>query len=166
MMVPEPAVALAERLGAVEKRLDRLAWLPPQPGLTDPDVPSGERWEWGQVWAHLAEFPLYWMEEVRRAVALPADEMPTFGRIKSDPVRVTAIDANRDLPVPELWSRVQVLIRELRALLQELTEADWERRISHPTLGAMDIGESVDRFLVAHLEEHAEQLEKLADEAV
>ena len=37
--------------------------------------------------------------------------------------------------------------------------AQWELRGLHPKLGAMTVDELVERFLVGHLEEHAEQLE-------
>ena len=44
---------------------------PPPPGLTEPDPGGEEQWEAGQVWAHLAEFPRYWLAQAQRVIALP-----------------------------------------------------------------------------------------------
>ncbi len=38
---------------------------------------------------------------------------------------------------------------------------DWQARGMHPTRGAMPVSEIVDRFIVEHLEEHADQLDGL-----
>jgi hypothetical protein len=162
MMVPEPAMEFMERLDAVEKRLERLAGLPAASGLTEPEEPSGERWDWGQVWAHLAEFPAYWIEQIRHVLAGPPDEAPPFGRAKTDPIRVGAIEADRGTPPPELWQRVQGQLDDLRTLLQEMTPEDWDRRVTHSTLGIMGMRKVFEPFLVGHLEEHAAQLEGLA----
>ena len=55
--------ALLARLAAVERRLaDLAARETPADALTDPDDATGERWEAGQAWAQLAEFPGYWLE--------------------------------------------------------------------------------------------------------
>ena len=161
MMVPEPAMEFLDRLDVVDGRLERLAKMPPAPGLTEPDRPTGERWEWGQVWAHLAEFPAYWMDQIGHVRAGPPDEVPPFGRVKTDPARVGAIEADRETPVEELWKRVQGQLRDLRALLQEMTGEDWDRRVAHSTLGVIGMRRVFEGFLVGHLEEHTAQLEGL-----
>jgi hypothetical protein len=162
MMIPEPSMGFLDRVEAVEERLERLVGVPPGPALTDPDPATGERWEWGQVWAHLAEFPAYWMERIRLVLSEPPEEAPPFGRVKSDPTRLEAIEADRRTPASELWQRVQDEFRDVRVLLQEMTAEDWERRVTHSTLGVMDMQRVVDEFLVGHLEEHTAQLEGLA----
>ena len=53
---------LLARLDAVEARLSAAASREPVPGaLTGADPESGERWDRGQVWAHLSEFIPYWI---------------------------------------------------------------------------------------------------------
>ena len=49
----------------MERRLAEHAARPLPAGLTDPDPGAEERWEAGQVWAHLAEFPGYWLDQIR-----------------------------------------------------------------------------------------------------
>lgn len=153
---------LLARLDAVGERLRTHASSPTPPGLTAPDPPTGERWDWGQVWAHLAEFIPYWRGQVR--VALDAEEnapMP-FGRVKSDPGRVAAIERDRHRPVAELMDRLERQLAELRRSIDSLSADQWSRRVSHSTLGVMDLATVFDEFLVGHLEQHAAQLDQLA----
>lgn len=158
-----PAARLLERLGAVLERLERLAVVEKPPGLTEPDPDTGERWEWGHVWAHLAEFIPYWLGEVHRILAAPPEEGPVaFGRVKTDPGRVAAIERDRGQPVAELADRMAGQVVELRRMIEELSPEAWRRRGLHQTLGEMDLPGIFEMFLVGHLEDHAAQLDALA----
>jgi hypothetical protein len=153
------------RLQAVEERLSRLTEAAPGTGLTDPDEATGERWDWGQVWAHVAEFPAYWIREIRRVMAdpRPQAEPPRFGRVKSDPERVGAIERDRGVPAHELMNRVRPQLREVRGLIDELASGGEGLKVAHPTLGLMDMERVLDEFLVGHLEAHADQLDSLIE---
>jgi alkanesulfonate monooxygenase SsuD/methylene tetrahydromethanopterin reductase-like flavin-dependent oxidoreductase (luciferase family) len=50
----------------------------------------------------------------------------------------------------------------LRRYLARLSEEQWSKRGLHERRGEMTAAEILDRFVVSHLEEHADQLEKLA----
>jgi hypothetical protein len=156
-----PADEFLGRVEVVQRRLEEHAESSPAPGLTDPDSPSGEQWEWGQVWAHLGEFVPYWCDEVRLIVRADRGDPVPFGRVKTDPVRVAAIEADRHRPPPELMGRLAGHLDQLRGLLRELTPIDWELRGAHSTLGVMDMPTIFDTFLVGHLESHADQLDGL-----
>ncbi|MFL5797549.1 MAG: DinB family protein [Actinomycetota bacterium] len=165
-MTAGPAEAFVERLEAARARLERLAGAEPAPGaLTDADEPTGERWEWGQVWAHLAEFPGYWMARLREVFASAArdrsGEPPPFGRTSTDPGRIAAIERDRDTPPERLMVRLRGDLDDLRELLAEMSPADWELHVRHPTLGVLDAPRVFETFLVGHLEAHAGQLESL-----
>ena len=152
----------SSRLDAVESRLAALAaTVAPPTALTDADPGSGERWDGGQVWAHLAEFVPYWIDQIRTIVAAGDAEPVGFGRTKNDAGRITAIARDRTLPVAVLWSDTRTDIALLRALLDELSPEAWRARGLHPTLGVMGMERIVDDFLVGHLEQHADQLEAL-----
>jgi hypothetical protein len=156
------------RLASVRERLRRHADDGPPPGLTQPDPGGSERWEAGQVWAHLAEFPAYWMGQVRHIVGRVAtgDPQPIpFGRTKADPGRIAAIERDRNLDPHALLARVTKDLAEAMAELQRMSEADWRLLGLHPTRGPMAIEEIVQRFLVDHLEEHADQLDELRQAA-
>jgi hypothetical protein len=157
----DPAEQFRSRLSAVRDRLGTLATMPQPGGLTAPDQPSGEQWEWGQVWAHLAEFIPYWTGEMERVMS-GSDATPVpFGRTKVDPGRVAAIERDRGRPVEDLWDRLRSQIAEFDQLLLTLPPGAWERRGGHPTLGVMDMPRIVNEFVVGHLEQHADQLDGL-----
>ena len=130
-------------------------------GLTDADERTGERWDAGQVWAHTAEFPGYWIGEVQTVVGQWQGEPVPFGRIKSDPGRLEAIERDRATDRAALAQRVHDGIAAVRTLLERLAPAAWDAKGVHQTLGVMDLDRIVEEFLVGHLEEHATQLESL-----
>jgi DinB superfamily len=155
------AAALLARVDAVEERLSRDADSRPAPGLTQPDPPTGERWDHGQVWAHLGEFVPYWIEQARLVADASNPEPVSFGRVKSDPVRVAAIERDRTLPPGQVMARLSGQLADLRAFLAGLSAEGWERRGLHPTLGEMEMPRIVEEFMVGHLESHADQLDGL-----
>jgi DinB family protein len=152
-----------DRLDTVEQRLSRLAQTPAPDGLTDPDEPSGERWNWGEVWAHLAEFPGYWTKELRKVPAGGWTFEPPFGRTKADPARIQAIERDRHVPPSDLMDRLRSQLADLRRQLMEMSPEDWRRRVTHPTLGILGMGRVMEEFLVGHLEAHAAQLDSLVE---
>jgi hypothetical protein len=161
--VTTPAQEFTRRLDRVDERLrEHAARAFPGDALTTPDPPTGERWEAGQVWAHVAEFIPYWLGEAALVIETGGDEPVPFGRTKSDPGRVAAIERDRSTDQSRLWDRTDRDIVALREFLTGLDDSAWRARGLHPTLGEMDLGHIVDEFLVGHLEQHASQLDKLA----
>jgi hypothetical protein len=155
------AASFIARLDAVEERLGRHAGTLYE-ALTDEDPDTHEQWEAGQVWAHLAEFVPYWMGELERIIGAGADTPVPFGRTKSDPGRLAAIERDRATDPAQMMSRVSAAVEEFRVFVGELEPHEWVMRGEHPTLGALSVGSIVERFVVGHLEEHAEQLDGLA----
>jgi hypothetical protein len=151
------------RLDAVEARLAAAAATEPPPGaLTGADPASGERWDRGQVWAHLSEFIPYWIAQAGPVLRGKASGDPVpFGRTKGDPERIGAIERDRREPVSTLWADTQADIRRLRTFVRSIEPGLWETRGLHPALGPMTVDELVEEFLVGHLEQHADQLEGL-----
>lgn len=150
-----------DRLDALERRLEALANSQASIGLTEPDPKTGERWDAGQVWAHLAEFLPYWIAQARLVVTSRTSDPIPFGRVKSDPGRLAAIERWRTERVSVLLERVRAGVVESRAFLTALDPRDWTARGQHSTLGVMDLRQIVEEFVVGHLEEHATQLERL-----
>jgi histidinol-phosphate aminotransferase len=133
-------------------------------GLTEPDPGGTERWEAGQVWAHLAEFGAYWRAELRAIVDAPDDPAANpvpFGRTKRDPHRIAMIEKHRHMPIEVQMQTVRQNIAAFRADLAEMTRDDWGRRGRHETLGEMDLWRFLDHFVTGHYIEHADQLDGL-----
>lgn len=162
-----PTGDTARRVGSVLARLEsamgRLAShaAHPSPGYTDPDPPTGERWDAGQVFAHVGEIGGYWMRQWTAVIDAGAAESVPFGRIKSDAQRITAIEAGRHTDAMVHLERAQEAAAILRNFLAGLTEADLSRLGVHSTLGDMDGWRILDEFLVGHYEQHADQLDGL-----
>ncbi|MDQ2934457.1 MAG: maleylpyruvate isomerase N-terminal domain-containing protein [Chloroflexota bacterium] len=153
--------ALLQRLGDVEARLVEHAAAPLPSGLTDPEPGASERWEAGQVWAHIAEFVPYWLAQIQQVISPPNDEPVPFGRTKADPGRIAAIERDRRTAPEELLRRVRAGIAELRATLAALPPDAWSARGLHPTAGEITLPKMIEWFEVGHLEEHADQLDGL-----
>ena len=158
----EAADTLIARMVEAERRLAHHAVGPIPTGRTEPDPGAEERWEAGQVWAHVAEFPAFWLDQVRRVVALPTHEPVPFGRVKTDPRRIEAIERDRHTDPQALLGRVRASLADVSETLRGLPDQAWRRRGVHPTLGEMTVERIVERFIVGHLEEHADQLDGLA----
>ena len=168
MTEPMAPADLATRLNSVERRLAEHAAAGPPPGLTDPVPGEEERWEAGQVWAHLAEFPAYWTAQIRSLLDRRAagDEEPIpFGRSRTDPSRGAAIERDRHLDPEALFARVTGDVTAAAAALAALPGEAWTAIGLHPRLGPMTLPQIVERFLVGHLEEHADQLDLLRTRA-
>jgi hypothetical protein len=163
-MIPDrgPSEEFLARLDVVQNRLQGHAYALAPGGLTDPDPPTGEQWEWGQVWAHVAEFVPFWVRQVRQVLATESVEPLPFGRVKTDTARVAAIDQNRDRPAEAQMAELISQLDDLRALLRDMTPGDWQRTVRHVTLGVLDMPRVLNEFLVGHLEQHADQLDGLA----
>ena len=159
-----PLAEFLERIEALRLAIPGAARRGVGDELTDPDPATGEQWVGGQVWAHMAEFVPYWIAEIRKVVDPESAEPVPFGRVKTDPGRIAAIEARRDEPVAVLAESTAVDVVTLREFLEELDgiPGSWARTGEHSKLGTMDVVRMVDEFLVGHLEEHLHQLDGLA----
>jgi hypothetical protein len=148
------------RLATVEARLRELTRTRLS-GTTAPDPTTGERWDAGQVWAHLGEFIPYWIAQAERVLAVGSADPVPFGRIKANPERIAAIERDRHRAATALWHDLREDLNDLRAFLSSVSERGWQVRGLHPTRGVMPVSRIVEEFLIGHLEEHADQLEAL-----
>jgi hypothetical protein len=82
-----------------------------------------------------------------------------FGRVKTDPDRIASIERDRRLDTDELLRRIDQGLQQVLELLDRLDERALARTGTHERIGEMTAAAIIDRFLVDHLEEHAEQLQ-------
>jgi hypothetical protein len=162
MSIPSADIGTAyqHRLAAVEARLRELTHSR-LTGSTPPDPMTGERWDAGQVWAHLGEFIPYWIAQAERVLAAGSADPVPFGRTKANPERLAAIERDRHRAPTALWHDLREDLSDLRAFLSSVNERGWQVRGLHPTLGVMPVSRIVEEFLIGHLEDHAAQLEGL-----
>jgi DinB superfamily len=148
-------------LESLRARLAEIAAREAPAGLTKPDPGGTERWEAAQVWAHVAEFVGYWHEQLATVVQEYDGTPIPFGRVKTDPGRIDAIEAGRHRPIAELAREADAAIASLARYLATLDDAAWTARGLHQTRGELDLQASLKRFVIDHLDEHAAQLEGL-----
>ncbi len=157
-----PRDGFLERLHAVRERLDHLATSTYAPDArTDPDPAGSETWHAGNVFAHIGEFPAYWLGEASLIATSYTGYPVPFGRTKKDPHRREAIARDASHSPQEILTSIVPDLEALRTFIADLPAAGWEAEGLHETLGIMPMPRIVDEFLVGHLEEHAQQLELL-----
>lgn len=154
------------RLDAVLARLAAHAAAPVPETLTDPEPTTGERWTAGQVWGHIAEFVPHWLAEARRILEAPHGKPAEIGRATDDPGRLSGVTRGRQVAVPVLFDEIRAAAAEARRFIAGLTPADLAREARHPRYGVMSLAAFLEKYIVAHLEEHAAQLDGLAQRRV
>src|SRR6266487_4516904 len=150
----------SSRLRSAAERIRGTVPEMPDDARTSADPETGEQWDRGQVLAHVAEILPYWSEQVELVVEWGGGV--SFGRVKSDPERIAAIERDRGVDTAELLRRVDQGLQRVLELLDRLDMDALERTGTHERLGEMTAAAIIDRFVVEHLEEHAEQLEETA----
>jgi hypothetical protein len=109
----------------------------------------------------MAEFVAFWQAELEKVVDTYAGTPVPFGRTKDDPERIGAIEEGRHIPIAQLMQQVHDAIAVTRGYLPTLSAEQWAAVGVHSRRGEMTVPEMVERFTVAHLEEHADQLDGL-----
>jgi len=157
------AQALLDRLDAAEARIRQHATREIEAGLTAPDTRTGERWDGGQLWAHIADILPYWGEQARILIESYEGEPVPFGRGMDDPTRLEPIEQHRHDVVQQHWSRLEEGADLVRSLIADADERAWTKvKGLHRLRGPMGLEEILTSFMLNHLEEHADQLDALA----
>ena len=148
-----------QRIDAVEARLR--AQVERVGGKTGANPRTGETWERGQVWGHLAEFIAFWTEQAGDVIDEYRGEPVAYGRKGDNSARSAAIESGLEMPIETLWEEVRSDLAQLRNFLDALPE-NWSsavgRRDSQEEVRVEDI---IERSLIGHLEEHAAQLDAI-----
>ncbi len=152
---------IMKRLELVEQRLAALGYGTTPTGLTQPDPGATEQWNGAQVWAHMAEFVPYWQQQLANVIARYGGTPVPFGRTKEDAARVGAIEAGKNVPIPNMIQQVQQAIALARNYLNNMTPEQWQAIGMHARRGEMTVPQMLQTFTLDHLEEHADQLEAL-----
>ena len=121
---------------------------------TEPEADWGPR----EVLAHVNEMLPYWTRELEGVLAGDPGRAVPFGRVATDPDRLRRIADDRRRAAGELLDGIDAGLVTALGFLTERTDADLARIGLHPTRGELAIADSLDRFVVGHLEDHVEQL--------
>jgi hypothetical protein len=124
--------------------------------LTSADPETGERWTGEQVLAHIDELLVYWSDEARRVLQGP--DGVEFGRGKSHAGRLRAVELGRSRDRDSLLAGLSENLSATGAWFGELADEDLAVAGVHFRHGRMTVGEILETYVVAHVEEHVEQL--------
>jgi hypothetical protein len=156
----DPAADFQRRLAAIEARLRDLSRRRLD-GRTAPDPVTGERWDAGQIWAHLAYLVPYWISQAERVLAGDSSDPVPFGRARAQDDHIAAVERDRHQGPNALWHDVKEDLSDLRAFLGDISDRGWQTKGVHPTLGVMPVVQLIEDLLIGHLERHTTQLEGL-----
>jgi uncharacterized damage-inducible protein DinB len=120
--------------------------------------PAEGEWSAMATLAHVAEVLPYWARQAREVAARDRNGQP-FGRTHEDPDRIAAVERHAHDRLDEVLPRLSAGLREATATLRAIPPEGWARTARHARRGEMTVEQAVDGFLVAHVEEHAEQIE-------
>ena len=129
----DPAADFLQRLAAVEVRLRDLS-RKRLDGRTDPDPATGESWDAGQIWAHLADFVPYWISQVERVLAADSPDPVPFGRARANADH-PGVERDRHQGPNALWRDAKEDLSDLRASWVTSPSGPGRPRVSTPAGG-------------------------------
>lgn len=119
--------------------------------------PGEADWNTLQVLGHMVEMLPYWSGQIRRLMEAPGAP-PPFGRTLEDPGRLAGVEHGATATTAELLSLLQDETRAAAAMIRGLSPEARAKTGIHPRRGEMSVNDIVEQFIIAHAEEHVEQV--------
>jgi len=110
-----------------------------------------------QVLGHMVEMIPYWLGHCRTLIAATA-EPPVFGRGIDAPERLAGIERGSSGDPKELLGLLNDEVKAAARAIREMSAAERSKKGIHTKLGELTVADSVERLIVAHAEEHLEQI--------
>jgi hypothetical protein len=117
--------------------------------------PAAEEWSAGEILAHMADSPRFYVSEVRR---LLQEGGGTFGRPNDHPSRLDPVRLHGGDSLEQALASNREGVATARVLLEELTDRDLAVPARHPRAGQCDVDGLIARFIVDHRRNHAQQI--------
>lgn len=148
--------AQAQRL---EQVYEQLAVLLNQPDVTQRvrTAPGANEWSALEIMGHLIEMIPYWLDHCHRFI--DAVEPPRFGRTLDAPERLAGVEQATTRAPDELLRLLNHEVHEAVTVIRRLSSAERGKTGIHLRQGEMTVAEVVERFVVAHAEDHLAQIQ-------
>ncbi|HZW36174.1 MAG: DinB family protein [Deltaproteobacteria bacterium] len=114
-------------------------------------------WSVMQVLGHMVEMIPYWLGHCHTLIAATG-EPPVFGRGLDTPERLAGIERGASGDPKELLGLLNDEVKAAARAIREMSDADRGKKGIHIRLGEFTVAATVERFIVAHAEEHLEQI--------
>jgi len=118
---------------------------------------GGNEWSAAQVLGHLVEMIPYWLGHCRAMIASTAGP-PVFGRGYDSPERLAGIERGSSGDLKELLDLLNGEARAAARAIREMSGEERSRKGIHIKQGELTVADCVERSIVAHAEEHLEQI--------
>lgn len=151
----ETAVERRARNAALDDAIRRLIAQVPSRMLGS--RPEGGGWTLAENLAHLAEFPLFFADEIGRQMR---DDRPTVGRTHDHVARQEAISRAGERNLEELRSDVGAALEGLDDVLEDLRDEHMLKLGENRKYGLEPLSMFLDRYVLDHKAAHILQLEE------
>jgi DinB superfamily len=119
-------------------------------------APGANQWSAMQIVGHTVEIIPYWMRHCE-AIVVAGGSPHTFGRAHDAPERVAGIERFASGDRAEALQALNDVVRAAAAAIRRMPEADRRRRGIYAKGGECTVAGIIERFVVAHAEEHVAQ---------
>jgi uncharacterized damage-inducible protein DinB len=120
-------------------------------------VAGDNEWSVLQTLGHMVEMIPYWLGHCRAMIAATG-EPPVFGREPDAPERLAGIERGSNRDPKELLGLLNDEVKAAARAIREMSAAERIKKGIHIKRGEWTVAESVERLIVAHAEEHLEQI--------
>lgn len=150
------AEAQARRLESVYEQLAALL-RQPQVAQRLRAAPGENEWSAMQTVGHMAEMIPYWLDHCRTLIAA-SGEPPRFGRTLDSPERLAGVERGAAGTPDEFLRLLDEEVRAAAQAIRQMSAAERAKTGLHLRRGQMTVADVVEVFIVAHAEEHLEQM--------
>ncbi len=147
----------ARRLEVVGEEMTRLFRRPEVAWLLR-HAPDVNDWSAMQILGHMVEMIPYWMRQVKAVLAKAGAPCPE-GRPADAPERLAGVESGAGGDPEELLRLLDLEIRAAAGDIRRMTVEEYGRECVHLTRGKVTAGQAIERFIVAHAEEHLAQVQ-------
>jgi uncharacterized damage-inducible protein DinB len=147
--------AQAQRLERVH---EQLAALLNQPDVAERlrTVPGESEWSALEVLGHIIEMIPYWLDHCHRLMA--AAEPLRFGRTLDSPERLAGVERATTRDPGALLRSLNDEVEVATTAIRHLSAGEQSKTGIHLRQGEMMVAEVIERFIVAHAEDHLAQI--------
>src|SRR5439155_22823228 len=121
-------------------------------------APGADEWTVLQTLGHCAEMIPFWLAQCRSLIDAPGAESPRLGRALDDPARLAGPARGAAADPDALLAQLQTEAQKGASTILALTSAERAKTDMHPRLSQLRVADIVERFIVAHAEEHEQQI--------
>lgn len=156
--LPEPTASAvqASRLEAVAEQLTQLLHQPTVATRLR-SAPDANTWSALQVIGHMTEMIPYWLSHCQTLIV--ANEPPHFGRTADAPERLAGVERGSMANPDELLAALQGEVQAAGHTIRAMSPAQRSKRGINTRQGEMTVADLIERFIVAHAEEHLAQVQ-------